>query len=113
VPIGKAEVAKPPADVLLAVWHDSQATLPTGTCAVVDKVTNDGVLGSVIPLAWHVAQAMVLPLALWFMVQVAKPPGVVVEVWQDSHAAVIAIWPVGMPITVVVTEFTIEEFPLD
>jgi hypothetical protein len=64
IPIGKAEVAKPPAAVLLAVWHNSQATLPTGTWAVVDKVTNDGVLGSVVPLAWQVAQAVVLPLAV-------------------------------------------------
>jgi hypothetical protein len=62
MPIGKAEVAKAPVAVLLAVWHDSQATLPTGTWAAEENVTNV-VLGRVLPSAWQVAQAVVLPLA--------------------------------------------------
>jgi hypothetical protein len=41
--------------------------------------------------AWQVAQAVVLLLAAWFMVQVLKPPGDVVLVWQLSQAIVVAM----------------------
>ena len=42
-------------------------------------------------------------MPVWFIVQVAKPPGVVVLVWQDSHAAVVTIWFAGLTIAMVVT----------
>jgi hypothetical protein len=44
---------------------------------------------------WQLAQPDVMPV--WFIVQVVKPPGMTVLVWQFSHGAVVEMWVVGLP----------------
>jgi hypothetical protein len=87
--------------VVPLAWHDSQAVAPTGTWLVRDKVTNGEppLFVKLLPAAWQVAQPDVLPLAAWFIVQVVKPPGETVLVWQFSHAIAVVIWPVAGLVT--------------
>jgi hypothetical protein len=50
---------------------------------------------------WQLAQLEVLPLAVWFIVQLENPPEAVL-VWHDSHASVVVTCEAGLPLTVVV-----------
>ena len=43
---------------------------------------------------WQEAQPVVMPV--WFIVHVAKPPGVVLLVWQLSHAMLVVMCTVGL-----------------
>src|ERR1035441_10622751 len=89
-------LVKPPVVVPVGEWQDSQAMLPTGTWMLVDSVTNGvpPLFVKLKPDAWQLAQPEVMPA--WLIVQVAKPPGAVRLVWQVLHAAVVAIWLVGL-----------------
>lgn len=69
------QVAKPPGVVVL-VWQDSQAAAVEMWAAGLDTTP------AYWPL-WQVAQPLVIPV--WFIFQVAKPPGVTVLVWQVSQ----------------------------
>ena len=70
-------VAKPPGVVLL-VWQLSHAMLVV--MCTVGLLTTPAYW----PL-WQVAQPLLMPV--WFMFQVAKPPGVTVLVWQVSQVS--------------------------
>lgn len=84
--------ANPPGAVL--VWQVSQALpLVTGICDAGLDTT------PVYWPLWQVPQTEAEVTPAWFIVQVAKPPGVVVLVWQVSHAALVGIWAAGLLIT--------------
>ena len=75
---------KPPGVVLL--WQLSQTAL-VGIWVAGLPIT------TVVPTdapVWQVSQPVVMPL--WFIVQVVKPPGVVVLVWQEMQSSEVVMW---------------------
>jgi len=79
-----------PFGIVVLVWHWSQALVPTGIWPV-GLVTTGVAPANDLPVSWQTAHAVVATW-LWSMVQVAKPPGTVVLVWQVEHCAVVGKW---------------------
>ena len=57
-------------------------------------MTTAGVPTKLLPVSWQVAQLLVMPV--WF---IAVPLNAVVLLWQDSHAALVGMWLLGMVLT--------------
>lgn len=93
------QVAKPPGVVVL-VWQVSHAAVVEICCAGLPSTTV--FLDPTDDPLWQLAHPVEIPA--WLIVQFAKPPGVEVSVWQDSHAAAVKMWFDGLPSTTVLLE---------
>ena len=84
--------------MLVLVWHWSHAAAVT-MCPLAGLVTTAGLPAKLFPVSWQLAHAAPAT-CVWSIVQLAKPPGTVVLVWQVLHWAVVTTWFAGLPMTV-------------
>ena len=102
IPVWLIVHVRKPFGMVVVVWHNSHAAVVVMcvsgllTVGIVAGASTAPVTWNVCPL-WQEAQPVEIPV--WLIVQVEKPP-VVVMVWQDTHVATgNGMWVDGFPLT--------------